>query len=62
MKVYKLTTLTVTVNSSIVTPTFNSVYSICSGGISPILPNVSDDLILGSWSPAVNNTATGHRV
>ena len=53
------TTLTVTVNSSIVTPTFNSVYSICSGGISPILPNVSDDLILGSWSPAVNNTATG---
>jgi gliding motility-associated-like protein len=50
------TTMTVTVNSS-VTPTFTQVAPICSGG-SITLPNPSNNSITGSWSPAVNNTAT----
>lgn len=50
-------TPTVTVNP-IVTPTFAGVpASICSGA-SLTLPTTSDNGIGGTWSPAINNTAT----
>ncbi len=48
--------MTVTVNSS-TTPTFTQVAAICSGG-SFSLPTTSSNGINGTWSPAVNNTAT----
>jgi hypothetical protein len=46
----------VTVNSP-VNPSFTQVGAICSGG-SFILPTTSNNSINGSWSPAINNTAT----
>ena len=49
-------TMTVTVNSS-VTPAFNQVAAICAGG-SFTLPANSNNGISGTWSPAINNTAT----
>ncbi len=49
-------TMTVTVNTN-VTPTFTQIAPICSGG-SLTLPTTSTNGITGSWSPAVNNTAT----
>ncbi len=50
------TTMTVTVNSQ-TTPTFTQVAPICSGG-SFTLPTTSTNSITGSWSPALNNSAT----
>jgi gliding motility-associated-like protein len=50
------TTMTVTVNAQTV-PTFTQVSAICSGG-NLILPNTSNNSITGTWSPAINNTAT----
>jgi gliding motility-associated-like protein len=49
--------MTVTVNP-LVTPTFTQVGSICSGGSLSALPVTSLNGIVGSWSPALNNTAT----
>jgi gliding motility-associated-like protein len=49
-------TMTITVNSSI--PTFTQVAPICSGAFMPPLPIVSNNGILGSWSPTLNNLAT----
>ena len=49
-------TMTVTVNPG-VTPAFMQVPPICSGG-SFVLPNTSDNGIIGTWSPAINNTTT----
>jgi hypothetical protein len=46
----------VTVNSP-VNPSFTQVGAICSGG-SFTLPTTSNNSINGSWSPAINNTAT----
>ncbi|MBS1732953.1 MAG: gliding motility-associated C-terminal domain-containing protein, partial [Bacteroidetes bacterium] len=51
-------TLTITVNSGTVTPTFNPVAAICSGAALSPLPTTSLNGITGSWSPALNNTAT----
>jgi hypothetical protein len=51
------TTLTITVNANI-TPTFNPVAPICSGAILSALPTTSLNGINGTWSPALNNTAT----
>ncbi|WP_298118837.1 lamin tail domain-containing protein, partial [Flavobacterium sp.] len=51
------TSLTITVNSN-VTPTFNAVAPICSGATLSPLPTTSNNGILGSWSPALNNTTT----
>ena len=51
------TTMTVTVNAPSITPTFNQVPAICSGG-SFTLPATSTNGITGMWSPAINNTAT----
>jgi len=51
------TTLTITVNPK-VTPTFTAVTPICSGDTLVALPTTSNNGIAGSWSPALNNTAT----
>src|SRR6185436_12583056 len=53
------TTLTITVNPNI-TPTFNPVAPICSGATLSPLPTSSTNAtpITGTWSPALNNTAT----
>ena len=48
--------MTVTVNQSL-TPTFTQVTTICNGG-SFSLPITSNNGITGTWSPAINNTAT----
>jgi hypothetical protein len=48
--------MTVVVNP-IITPTFEQVSSICDGG-SFALPEISENGISGSWSPALNNTAS----
>jgi len=42
------------------TPNFNSTISFCSGTLSPTLPNIAPNGIIGTWSPAIiNNTASG---
>ncbi|WP_162128350.1 T9SS type B sorting domain-containing protein [Flavobacterium phycosphaerae] len=51
-------TLTITVNSATITPTFTAVTPICSGGTLSPLPTTSNNGITGAWSPALNNTAT----
>ena len=51
------TTLTITVNPN-VTPTFTAVAPICSGTTLSALPTTSTNGINGTWSPALNNTAT----
>lgn len=48
---------TVTVNA-VVTPSFNAVGPYCAGAQIPALPVLSNNAISGSWSPAINNTAT----
>ena len=40
------------------TPTFNSVGPFCIGTSIPALPNVSNNGITGTWSPAINNSIT----
>ena len=50
------TEMTVVVNP-IITPTFEQVSSICDGG-SFTLPSTSENGVIGTWSPALNNTAT----
>ncbi|WP_460574823.1 Ig-like domain-containing protein, partial [Flavobacterium koreense] len=51
------TTLTITVNPK-VNPTFNQVAPVCSGNTISPLPTTSINGITGTWSPALNNTAT----
>src|SRR5207237_1293714 len=51
------TTLTITVTPN-VTPTFAAVAAICSGATLAPLPTTSNNGITGSWSPALDNTAT----
>ncbi len=43
---------------SAVTPIFTQVAPICSGGILLPLPTTSNNAINGTWTPALNNTAT----
>jgi SprB repeat len=50
--------ITVTITGSAVTPTFNPVAAICTGGILTALPTTSLNGITGTWSPALNNTTT----
>lgn len=50
-------TMTIIVNP-IITPTFTAVAPICSGGILDTLPTTSNNDVLGTWSPALNNLAT----
>jgi gliding motility-associated-like protein len=51
------TNLTISVNP-IITPTFNAISAICSGSSLNTLPTTSNNGIIGTWSPAINNTAT----
>lgn len=51
-----IATMTITINPNI-TPSFNPVSAICAGA--PLsLPTSSTNGINGTWSPAINNTAT----
>jgi len=50
-------TMTITVNP-IGTPTFTQVPAICSGATLSALPTISNNSYAGTWSPALNNTAT----
>ena len=52
------TTVSITVIPNNVTPTFTQISPICSGDALPALPTTSDNGIMGSWSPVLNNTAT----
>jgi hypothetical protein len=52
--------LEVTLPSTIVTPAFTLPSDICSGATAPLLPNISNNSVEGTWSPAVvSNTTTG---
>ncbi|MFD0779607.1 PKD-like domain-containing protein [Flavobacterium myungsuense] len=51
------TSISITVNAN-VAPTFNPVGPICSGATLSALPTTSLNGITGTWSPALNNTAT----
>ncbi len=42
----------------VLTPTFTQIGAICSGGTLLALPTTSNEGITGTWSPALNNTAT----
>uniref|UniRef100_UPI00260208FB gliding motility-associated C-terminal domain-containing protein n=1 Tax=Flavobacterium sp. TaxID=239 RepID=UPI00260208FB len=48
---------TITVNPAI-TPSFNSIAPICAGATLTALPTTSNEGIIGTWTPALNNTAT----
>jgi serine protease inhibitor len=50
-------TMTITVNPNIA-PTFTQVAAICNGATLAALPTTSTNSITGTWSPALNNTAT----
>ena len=41
-----------------VTPTFSQVPAICAGAALAALPTTSNNSVTGSWSPAINNSAT----
>jgi hypothetical protein len=45
-------------STQLVTPTFTAVAPICSGASLAALPITSNNGITGTWSPALNNTAT----
>ena len=49
--------MTIVVNPR-VTPVFNPVNSICSGNTLNNLPTISNNGIIGTWSPQINNTTT----
>jgi gliding motility-associated-like protein len=50
---------TATINvTNPITPTFTQVSAICSGGTLSALPLTSNNSVNGTWSPALNNTAT----
>ncbi len=44
--------------TSLLVPTFTSVAPICSGTALSALPTTSNNGVTGTWSPALNNTAT----
>ncbi|MEW5676466.1 fibronectin type III domain-containing protein [Flavobacterium enshiense] len=52
-----VTSMTITVNP-VVVPTFAPVEPICSGAPLVELPTASIEGVTGTWSPALNNTAT----
>ena len=41
-----------------ITPTFTQVNTICNGDVLAALPTTSNNGVTGTWSPALNNTAT----
>lgn len=52
------TTLTIATCSTLITPSFNAVGTICPGESLSALPTTSNNNIIGVWSPALNNLAT----
>lgn len=50
-------TMTIVVNQTI-TPSFNNIAPICAGTTLSPLPTTSTNGVAGTWSPALNNTAT----
>ena len=48
---------TITVSANII-PTFTQVGPYCNGASIPALPTTSNNSIVGSWAPAINNTAS----
>jgi gliding motility-associated-like protein len=50
-------TMTIIINPN-TTPIFAQLGPFCSGEIIPALPSTSQNNITGTWSPALNNTAT----
>ena len=49
--------MTITVNP-LITPTFTQVDPICNGDFLAALPTTSNNGVTGTWSPAIDNTAT----
>ncbi len=45
-------------SESIITPTFTQVDPICNGDVLGELPTTSNNGVTGTWSPAIDNTAT----
>ncbi|MFN5678778.1 MAG: PKD domain-containing protein [Flavobacteriia bacterium] len=52
---------TITVSANII-PTFTQVGPYCNGASIPALPTTSNNSIVGSWAPAINNTASAAAV
>src|SRR4030095_9694336 len=52
-----VTTMDIVISTQ-VTPTFTAVAPICSGATLAALPTTSNNGITGTWSPALDNTAT----
>jgi gliding motility-associated-like protein len=50
-------TLTITINQN-TTPTFNAVGPFCAESQIPLLPTISNNGVIGTWLPAINNTQT----
>ena len=55
------TTLSITITNQI-TPTFDPVGPLCQNSIPPGLPNISNNGITGSWSPAISTASIGTTV
>ncbi|SHF80678.1 T9SS type B sorting domain-containing protein [Flavisolibacter ginsengisoli] len=53
-----IATMTIPVNAPTKVPTFSQVIPVCSGSSLSPLPRTSLEGISGTWSPALNNTAT----
>ncbi len=51
-------TMTITV-SSLITPTFAPIGTLCQGSTAPVLPTTSTNAISGIWAPAVSTANTG---
>jgi gliding motility-associated-like protein len=51
-------TMTIVVNTPSIVPTFTPVAPICIGATLSALPTTSNNGITGTWSPALDNTAT----
>jgi gliding motility-associated-like protein len=51
------TIMTIIVNPNTI-PTFTQVAAICSGSALQALPTISNNGIIGTWAPAINNTTT----
>ena len=54
----ELTDYTVTIKVNPITPTFTQVAAICNGDVLTALLTTSNNGITGTWSPAMDNTAT----
>ena len=52
------TTTTMTIQVGTVAPVFTQVAPICTGATLAALPTTSTNGVVGTWSPALNNTAT----